>query len=364
MIAIEWVGPPEVWGDGYPSAPFAVGFGAALPRSVTFTGSVVDVGGSPSSTGTWEWVDGIEPSFFDLTGSGRTYSAVSAGLTVATSGLPGAGDPVVVGATFAVTITCSTPAATSTSIPSTGESGRIPPFVSAFLHLPGGGYRPTGWDGVPVESLPVVPAADVYLSWGCPLRPRVQGSSPGGSISVGVWVTPTLLRVVCADTAPGSGGQFALAANFGEAPGVSSASPGPDDLTDPPYAVTWTGYGSEGVHVDLGGSPPPPEVSWATAHPERAWGVDIEAGTTEVLTFVVTTAVGAGEPYETYPLLGGWFEWGTPSHDTYTSSWPAGETWEFTVEVWVNTTPPPPVSNGWRVGVTAGSPTGWTCTQF
>jgi len=143
---------------------------------------------------------------------------------------------------------------------------------------------------------------------------------------------------------------------------VSSASPGPDDLTDPPYAVTWTGYGPEGVHVDLGGSPPPPEVSWATAHPERAWGVDIEAGTTEVLTFVVTTAVGAGEPYETYPLFG-WFEWGTPSHDTYTSSWPAGETWEFTVEVWVNTTPPPPVSTGWRVGVTAGSPTGWTCVQ-
>ena len=102
---------------------------------------------------------------------------MSAGLTVATSGLPGAGDPVVVGATFAVTITCSTPAATS-AVTWTGESGRIPPFVSAFLHLPGGGYRPTGWDGVPVESLPVVPAADVYLSWGVPSQTASAGEPP------------------------------------------------------------------------------------------------------------------------------------------------------------------------------------------
>ena len=366
MIRIEWAA-VNAWSTTAPSTGSTVvdlGYGVG-PTTVEIVGTVVDDGVSPTSGGMWAdiWPATVDELVEDLNVGGAVAGMP---VSVSTAGMPAVGSAVVVGSTITVTVTLTPPV----GLPVPGI-GRPPVLARSAVYLPGGlvdyGTYP----------LHVVYQGGLDVVFGTPIAPLATSSGPPP-----VWVTPTLLRVFVDDGWPvgemADGPWFALsaAASLRAAYlGLGGVTPGPDQTVTPdpsalsaPYAVAVDGWFAQ-TRVDPSVVSPPgywPEppgggtwwpdagAAWSVDTPSRGWRVDVAPGTVDVLTFEVAASIGTGAPY---------FDLDMPTDAAYTSSWPAGETWTYTVEVWINTTPPPPVSTGWRVGVTAGSPTGWTCVQ-
>ena len=334
MIRIEWAAVDAWSSTGVGGSTVVLGYGVG-PTTVEIVGTVVDDGVSPTSGGVWSdgWPATVDDLVEDLNVGG---AVVGMPVSVSTAGMPAVGSAVVVGATITVTVTLTPPV--GLAVPGIG---RPPVLAGTWVYLPGG---VVDYGTYPLH---VVHGGVLTMVFGTPIAPLATSSGPAP-----VWVTPTLLRVFVDDDWPlgelADGPWFALSAatslraaylDFdGVTPGPGqTVTPDPSALSAP-YAVAVDGWLAQ-TRVNPSATSPPgywPEnpgggtwrpdagAAWSVDTPSRGWRVDVAPGTVDVLTFEVAASIGTGAPY---------FDLDMPANAAYTSSWPAGETWEFAVEM-------------------------------
>ena len=204
------------------------------------------------------------------------------------------------------------------------------------------------------------------VEWGVPWPPAVaplptdSDSEPSVPGNLGEWLTPTRLRLVTSGSAARimahrNGGNPQTLPNI---PGVSD----PRVIVDQAYDAS--GLPAEITVVNSGYTDylglPPFSATMTEDAPALMVMVECDAGPEGASGELVLTGAFDVANAHNHSLDPDYVESDHPwSH--YGSAWGP-----YTVELWMGGAVPPPDPvgpSGWRVGVTAGSPTGWTCAQ-
>lgn len=246
------------------------------------------------------------------------------------------------------------------------RSGDTLTFLPPRRSIPGAA---SGWPPYYEDALvPYGTGTDVTgVEWGVQWVPAVSplptdsDDEPLVAGDLGEWLTPTRLRLVT----PGTAARV-MAHRVGLNPQTLPNIPGVSDprvIVDQAYDAS--GLPAEITVVDSGYTDylglPPFSATMTEDAPALMVMVECDAGPEGAHGELVLTGafdIANEHNRSTHP---DYVEADHPwSH--YGSAWGP-----YTVELWMGgATPPPPdpgESTGWRVGVTAGSPTGWTCAQ-
>lgn len=246
------------------------------------------------------------------------------------------------------------------------RSGDTLTFLPPRRSIPG---AVSGWPPYYEDALvPYGTGTDVTgVEWGVQWVPAVSplptdsDDEPLVAGDLGEWLTPTRLRLVTPETAA-----RVMAHRVGLNPQTLPNVPGVSD----PRVIVDQEYDASGL---------PAEITVVNSGYTDYLGLPpFSATMTEdapALMVMVECDAGPEGAHGELVLAGAFDIANEHNHSTHPDYVEADHPWShfgpewgpYTVELWMGgATPPPPdpgESTGWRVGVTAGSPTGWTCAQ-